>query len=108
MNKILSIIAFFWITVSLAQIGGMPKMEDPVKWTSNIEKVSDTEYNLVFKATIEDAWHLYSQYNPEGASLPIEFYSDQADSLFTFEGKALESPTEKSYTKVWDKEEIYF
>ena len=108
MNKILSIIAFFWITVSLAQIGGMPKMEDPVKWTSNIEKVSDTEYNLVFKATIEDVWHLYSQYNPEGASLPIEFYSDQADSLFTFEGKALESPTEKSYTKVWDKEEIYF
>ena len=108
MNKFLYIIALFWITFSYGQFGETPKMEDPVKWTSNVEKVSDTEYNLVFKATIEDQWHLYSQYNPDGASLPIEFFSEQADSLFTFEGKALESPTEKSYTKVWDKEEIYF
>jgi thiol:disulfide interchange protein DsbD len=108
MRKFLSLLAILWTSFIFAQIGGMPKMEDPVKWTSNIEKVSDTEYNLVFKATIENQWHLYSQYNPDGASLPIEFYSDQADSLFTFEGKALESPTEKAYNKEFKKEEIFF
>jgi thiol:disulfide interchange protein DsbD len=108
MKKILSLITLLWVTVSFAQYGDTPKMEEPVKWQTNIEKVSDTEYNLVFKASIEDQWHLYSQYNPEGASLPIEFYSDEADSLFTFQGKALESPTEKAFNKTFGKEEIFF
>ncbi len=108
MKRILSIIALFWITFSFAQIGNLTQMEEPVKWTSSVERVSDTEYNLVFKATIEEQWHLYSQYNPDGASLPIEFYSDEADSLFTFEGKALESPTEKAFNKTFGKEEIFF
>jgi thiol:disulfide interchange protein DsbD len=108
MRNFLSLIVLLWTSLIFGQIGGMPEMAEPVKWTSNLEKVSDTEYNIVVKASIEKGWHLYSQYNPEGASLPIEFYSEQADSLFTFEGKALESPTEKAYNKTFKKEEIFF
>ncbi len=108
MNKIISILALFWWGIFFAQIGETPQMADPVTWKTRLEKLSDTKYNLVFKATIEDGWHLYSQYNPEGASLPIEFYSEQADSLFKFVGKALESPTEKAFNKTFGKEEIFF
>jgi len=108
MRNILSLIVLLWTSLIFAQIGGEPQMVEPVKWTSNLEKVSDTEYNIVVKAIIEKGWHLYSQYNPDGASLPIEFYSEQADSLFTFVGKALESPTEKAYNKTFKKEEIFF
>ncbi len=108
MRNILSLVTLFWISLTFAQIESPLQLVEPVKWTSNIEKVSETEYNLVFKASIEDQWHLYSQYNPDGASLPIEFYSDQADSLFTFKGKALESPTEKAFNKTFGKEEIFF
>jgi thiol:disulfide interchange protein DsbD len=108
MKNVLSLIVLLWSSLIFGQVGDMPKMVDPVKWTSNLEKVSDTEYDIVVKATIEKDWHLYSQYNPEGASLPIEFYSEQADSLFTFEGKALESPTEKAFNKTFQKEEIFF
>ncbi len=97
-----SILVLLWTSIAFAQIA------EPVKWTSHAEKISDTEYDLVFKATIEKGWHLYSQYNPELASLPIEFDSDQKDDLFTFEGKAKESPTETSFTKTWGKDEIYF
>ncbi len=108
MRNIISLLAIFWISLSFAQTETPFKLVEPVKWTSNIEKVSDTEYNLVFKASIENKWHLYSQYNPDGASLPIEVYSEQADSLFVFKGKALESPTEKAYNKTFGKEEIFF
>jgi len=108
MNRIFSLIALFWMTLSFAQIGDASTMVDPVKWSHHVEKISDTEYDLVVKATIDKDWHLYSQHNPDGASLPIEFWSEQADSLFTFEGKALESPTEKAYNKTFDKEEIFF
>ena len=84
------------------------QMADPVKWKSHVEKISDTEYDLVFKADIEKGWHLYSQYNPEGASLPIEFFSEEAGKDFEFVGKAKESPTEKAFNKTFGKEEIFF
>ena len=97
-----SLLVLLWTSIAFAQL------TEPVKWTTHTEKISETEYDLVFKATIEKGWHLYSQYNPEMASLPIEFDSDQKDDLFTFEGKAKESPTETSFTKTWGKDEIYF
>ena len=68
MKRILSLLTLIWVTFTFAQTESPFKIVEPVKWTSNIEKVSDTEYNLVFKANIEDQWHLYSQYNPDGAS----------------------------------------
>lgn len=102
------VLGLIFSNIILAQIGGMPELVEPVKWKTNLEKISDTEYDLVFKADIEKDWHLYSQYNPDGASLPIEFYSEEADSLFTFEGKAKESPTETEFNKTFQKEEIFF
>ena len=34
---------------------------EPVEWYSSVEKISDTEYNLIFTADIESNWHVYSQ-----------------------------------------------
>ena len=102
MKILTTIITLFWISLSFGQI------EDPVKWTSNIIKVSETEYDLVFKATIEKNWHLYSSFNPEGASLPIEFESEQMGETFDFVGRPKESKTHKEYSKTWGKEEIFF
>ncbi|HIP48169.1 MAG TPA: thioredoxin family protein [Lutibacter sp.] len=108
MRKTFSLLALLFTAFAFAQIGDSPTMVDPIRWSHHVEKISDTEYDLVVKATIEKEWHLYSQHNPDGASLPIEFWSEQADSLFTFEGKALESPTEKAYNDTFKKEEIFF
>jgi len=103
MKKLLiSILALLWFSQIFAQIA------EPVKWKTHVEKISETEFDLVFVATIEDGWHLYSQHNPELASLPIEFDSDQKDELFSFEGFAKESPTVTSFTETWGKDEIYF
>ncbi|WP_299337064.1 protein-disulfide reductase DsbD [uncultured Psychroserpens sp.] len=49
------------------------KILEPVKWKASVEKVSDTEYILVSKATIDDTWKLYSQSVPEGGPIPTEF-----------------------------------
>lgn len=100
MKTVFSIIAIFWMSISFAQI------VEPVKWESSIEKISDTEYDIIITAKIDKGWHLYSQYNPAGASLPIEFDTD--DETFEFVGKAKESKTEKKYNKIWKKEEIFF
>ncbi len=81
--------------------------QNPVAWETSVNKISDTEYDLVFKATILKDWHLYSQYNPDNASLPLVISTK--DSInFKLIGKATESKTYKEYTEVWEKDEIFF
>jgi len=46
---------------------------DPVKWETSVEKVSDTEYDLISTATIDSGWHLYSQNVPEDGPIPTTF-----------------------------------
>jgi len=38
--------------------------DDPVKWKYTVNKLSDCEVEVVFTATVEAHWHLYSQENP--------------------------------------------
>ncbi|QTE21973.1 protein-disulfide reductase DsbD family protein [Polaribacter cellanae] len=86
--------------------------ENPVVWKSSINKVSDTEYDVVFEANILREWHLYSQHNPEGASLPLEISlfntNENKNQGYKLIGKAKESETHKEYTEIWEKEEIFF
>jgi len=49
------------------------QFHDPVKWTTSVEEVSDTEYDLIIKASIETSWHLYSQNVPEDGPIPTSF-----------------------------------
>ncbi|MBN2615332.1 MAG: thioredoxin family protein [Bacteroidales bacterium] len=50
----------------------------PTKWTYYAEKVSNNEYNLVFKATIDQGWHLYSQDIPQAP--PATTFKFEKDS----------------------------
>lgn len=63
----------------------------PVKWTTRVDKVSDTEANVVLTATIDQGWHLYSQYNPAGASLPMVF-TITPSKAYAIVGKVAEYP----------------
>lgn len=82
----------------------------PVQWTGEVEKVSDTEYNLIYTATIENNWHLYSQHLPEGGALPTEFEYDEAvvGNKFEIVGKAVESKTITKYDKVFEMDLTFF
>ncbi|WP_372793424.1 protein-disulfide reductase DsbD domain-containing protein [Lutibacter sp.] len=46
---------------------------EPVKWATSVNKISETEYDLVTTATIEINWHLYSQSVPEDGPIPTNF-----------------------------------
>jgi len=81
---------------------------DPVKWTSRTEKVSDTEFNLIFEATIDDGWHIYSQFTPDGGSLPLEIKYENQKGNYTLIGKTSESATKKEFNAVFGVDEIFF
>ena len=81
---------------------------DPVKWTSKIEKKSDTEYTLVFDAVIEPEWHVYSQFTPEGGALPLEVLFNNDKGNYEAVGKAEESKTRTAFNDVFGVDETFF
>lgn len=101
-NFLYAIIAFFVLTNANAQV------KNPVKWTTKTEKISDNEFNLVINGTIEDGWHVYSQFTPDGGSLPIVISFKDQKGNFELIGKAKESPYKKAYSDVFEVDEYYF
>jgi len=81
---------------------------DPVKWTSKIEKKSDTDYLLTFDGTIESDWHVYSQFTPDGGPLPLEFLFPNSNGNFELAGKAKESETTTAFNDVFKVDETFF
>jgi len=80
----------------------------PVKWTSKIEKKSDNEYIITLDGTIEDKWHVYSQFTPDGGALPLEITFNNDKDNFEAVGKAEESPYEKAFNKTFGVDEYFW
>lgn len=103
MKKVLFLLLSF-LTLFTAQ----GQMVNPVKWSSRVEKISDTEFNLVMEAKIDDNWHVYSQFTPENGPLPAEFKFKDTKGNYELIGKVKESPYKKQYNDVFEVDEYYF
>lgn len=103
MKKIFSIFILLFTLLSFSQTE-----ENPIVWQSTINKVSETEYDVILTASILQDWHLYSQYNPDNASQPLEIRIPEGKTGYQLIGKAKESETHKEYSDIWEKEEIFF
>ena len=78
MKKILFLLIAF---VAFANVNA--QILDPAKWTTKIEKKSDTNYVLIFDTVIENDWHLYSQTTPDGGPLPLEItFKNQKGKIY--------------------------
>ena len=80
----------------------------PVKWTSKTEKISDTEFNLIVTGKIDPEWHVYSQFTPEGGSLPMFLTFENQKSNYELIGQAKESPYKKAFNETFEVDEYYF
>jgi thiol:disulfide interchange protein len=103
MNRILFILCFLISFISFGQTA-----DDPIKIETSVKKISDTEYDVIFEATLFKGWYLYSQYNPDEASLPLEITIPEGENGYTLVGKADEKTPFKKYSDTWEKEEIVF
>ena len=103
MKQFLIILSFLSVFYSKAQTA-----DNPILLTTEVQKISETEFDIIFKAQLFKGWYLYSQYNPEGASLPLEITIQEGENGYEFVGKAKEETTFKKYSDVWEKEEIVF
>ncbi len=96
------VFGFFALAPCMAQI------INPVKWSAKVDKITDTEYNLVMNGIIVSGWHLYSQFTPENGPLPAEFKFENSKADYELVGKTKESPYKKQYNDVFEVDEYYF
>jgi len=97
------------ILIALMSFNIQAQIYNPVKWTTSVEKVSDSQFDLVAKATIENHWHLYSQFLG-GDDGPIPTTFSFKDSLNTFQliGKTTEGEGHTEHDKVFNMVIKYF
>jgi len=108
MKKLLVALALLAISVVQAQI------LDPVTWSTSVNKISDTEYELISKATIDAGWHLYSQHVPDNGPIPTTFIYDDSEGNFSIlgnteegEGHTVNDPVFEMKIKFFEGESIF-
>ncbi|SFN63482.1 Thiol:disulfide interchange protein DsbD [Bizionia echini] len=101
---------FLFTTLLITAFSVHAQILNPVKWTTKTEKLSETQYNLIFEADIEEHWHLYSQNLPDGGPIPTEFNFDSIDKTDNFKliGKVLESDYITAFDKVFEMDLNFF
>jgi thiol:disulfide interchange protein len=97
MKKLILLFVFF-TSHFLAQ-------ENPVSWTFETKKISDCEYDLIFKATIKSPWHIYSIHKnttKEAEDIwPTTILFNKSAS-YSLIGKLKESKPVTEFDKVWE------
>jgi len=92
---------FMWSVFVNAQLD-----TEPVVWETQLEKLDDTRFVLVFNATIASNWHLYSQFSNDQGALPTEFVFDSKG--YKRIGEVEESLSITDYDKVFEMDLTYF
>ncbi len=94
----------FILTISFSATS---QIVEPIKWTTAVKKISDTEYTLITTATIDSGWHLYSQTVPEDGPIPTTF-SFKGNKNYSKKGNTKEGKGHEVDDKVFNMKIKYF
>lgn len=79
----------------------------PVKWAYSAKKISKTEAIVAIKATIDEGWHLYSQYMADGGPVKTTF-TFTPSKAYKLNGKTVEPKPVTKFEKTFDMNVSYF
>ena len=100
-NVVLIITLFFYSKQTFSQI------YDPVSWKTQVEKISDTEFELVSTATIEPGWHMYALNLPDGGPVATSFNFPKSDS-YQLVGEVSQQDPISIFDDIFDMETSFF
>jgi thiol:disulfide interchange protein DsbD len=81
---------------------------DPVKYSTSVDKISDSDFNLVITATIDEGWHLYSQNVPEDGPIATTIYLKDSVNTYQLIGLPIEEKGHTSFDKTFGMDIKYF
>lgn len=101
------IVLFLLVCIGLP-LSAQEGILEPVTWETSVEKFSDNEYDILLTGTIDDEWHVFSQFTDEGGSLPSVLTFLKVKDKYELIGEAVESETVKKFNDIFEVEETYF
>ncbi len=106
MKKSLSII--FLVAISLVSYFANAQVEDPVSWKFSSKQIEGQKYEVVFEASVDMGWHLYSSDLPDGGPIPTTFIFTE-DDRFDLVGdiKSL-AKAKVEFDEIFEMELAYF
>ena len=84
------------------------QMQDPVHFRSELKRISDTEAELLFQATIDDGWHVYSTDLGKGGPISATFHADRMEGAQTVGTLKARGKEVKQFDKMFGMEVRYF
>jgi thiol:disulfide interchange protein DsbD len=99
------ITALLFLTI-LTAFASMGQLVDPVKWSYRVEQKGQ-EATLIFKATVDKGWHVYSQFIPDGGPIPTSF-TFTPDNNYALVGKVTEPKGEEIFDSNFDLKLKFF
>ncbi|MFA8434374.1 MAG: cytochrome c biogenesis protein CcdA [Marinifilaceae bacterium] len=104
-KKLLSLFLGFFL---ISLMGIQAQILETVSWKFTTEKVSEDELNLVFTATIDKEWHMYSQNFPDGGPIRLGFNFKES-SFYRRIGKVQEiTKAQKEFDSIFEMDVEYF
>lgn len=94
----------------LISTSGFSQIFNPVKWSTKVKRISETEAELIATAKIDDKWHLYSTKATEGddpGPVPTEFSFEKSKD-YDLIGKIIEGKPIKEHDPNFDMVVAYF
>ena len=92
----------------LAVITAAAQMQDPVHFRSELKTISDTEAELLFSATIDAGWHVYSTGLGNDGPISATFHADKMEGAKTVGALKARGKEQKVFDKMFDMEVRYF
>ncbi|HPJ45787.1 MAG TPA: cytochrome c biogenesis protein CcdA [Tenuifilaceae bacterium] len=103
-KKLLFFLSFAAFTLGSAY----SQVMDPVSWKVTSRQVDEVKYEIIFDATIEKDWHLYSADIPPGGPIPTTFIFDESTLFSVKEGVKQEGESKKEHDEIFDMEIEFF
>jgi thiol:disulfide interchange protein DsbD len=85
-----------FLVLLMIVVQGFPQVLEPVKWKYESKMLSENEAELIFSATIDDHWHLYSQNIQDGGPIKTSFFFNSLEG-FEFVDKNVKIEEEEGF-----------
>ena len=82
--------------------------DEPVEWSTTVERISDTEAVLHFTAAIKEKWHLYSLKEFEDGPLPTEFTYVYDSLRIKLKGEMQSDPPKIEFDQIFEIDLPFF
>ena len=99
--------SLFLFTILYFTNVGKAQILTPVKWEFTTKKINDCEAELIFKAKIDEKWHVYGQKVSDDGPVPTSFHFTKSKD-YELEGKPSENNLIKKFEPVFGIELEFF